>query len=160
MIKMIANVCANGVIGVNGDLAVKYPEDMKHFKRSTFNSIVIMGRNTFESMGSKPLPSRMNFIVSSTLENNINNVKVFKTLSEAITASEDDCWIIGGSALYQEGMLYADSIHLTLSPDIIDTKNNKVNYFPWINPNYFYQGFYKTMETDHRLHECVYFRRT
>ncbi len=66
MIGIIAAVSINGVIGLKKEncLPFSYPEDMKHFRETTKDSIVVMGRNTFESIG-RPLPKRENIVISS-----------------------------------------------------------------------------------------------
>ena len=60
-IYLIAAVARNGVIGVNGQLPWRLPEDLQHFKRLTLGHPVIMGRRTWESLG-KPLPDRKSVV--------------------------------------------------------------------------------------------------
>jgi dihydrofolate reductase len=145
-IKMIAAVSQNGVIGVDNSIPWNYPEDMKHFKTltsapttiegKTILPTIVMGRKTFESIG-RPLPKRKNIVItSSTLEvdgiitgNDLNKVIGDSLIGESI-------WLIGGSSIYQEGMLNVDEIHLTLVPDWI-TQTTNVIRFPWINPKLF-----------------------
>lgn len=134
MIGIIAAVSMNGIIGVkdsngNGKLPFYYKEDLKNFKNKTLNSVVIMGRKTYESIG-KPLSNRDNFIITSSP---INNLICFSSIKEALENTKDkNVWFIGGSLIYQEAMNYADEIHLTLTPDFIYDKNS--NSFPFINP--------------------------
>lgn len=130
MIKIIAAVSQNRVIGIDNKLPFSYPEDMKHFKQSTQNSTVIMGRKTFESIGSKPLPNRRNIVITSS---NVN-IEHYKSLSQAVSAvnAEENIWLIGGASIYQEGMQFCDEMILTVTPDIIE-ENNCVK-FPEINP--------------------------
>lgn len=61
-------------IGKNNTIPWKNSEDMKHFKNITTGTTIIMGRRTFESIG-KPLPNRINIIVSSSEISNVNSVK-------------------------------------------------------------------------------------
>jgi len=129
MIKIIAAVSSNGVIGVNNSLPFHYPEDLKHFRESTLNSVIIMGRNTFESIGSKPLPKRRNIVISKSKL----SVECYTSLNEALSQiKEDNIWLIGGASIYQEGMSVADEIVLTITPDTIYSDN--CVRFPWINP--------------------------
>jgi dihydrofolate reductase len=110
--------------------------DMAWFKECTWGDTVIMGRKTWESMGSKPLKNRFNRIVSSTLIYSQLYKEVNPTahtsLSSAIKCSteqwgvsdfgleKDDptIWIIGGASLYKEGMDICDRIFMTMIPDI------------------------------------------
>jgi dihydrofolate reductase len=64
MLRLISIISSNGVIGVNNKLPFSYQTDMNYFRRMTLNKTVIMGRNTFESLG-KPLPKRRNIVISS-----------------------------------------------------------------------------------------------
>lgn len=115
MIKLIAAVSKNGVIGNNNDLIFKDKEDMKHFKETTTGSIVMMGRKTWESLGSKPLPNRNNIVVT-------NNPKLLKELwgnpyvdtDTALEYQQDfskkDMFIIGGGQIYKQMMPHADEL--------------------------------------------------
>lgn len=129
MIKIIAAVSENGVIGVNNSLPFHYPEDLKHFKQSTVNQTIIMGRKTFESLGSKPLPNRKNIVIT---KNSIDNIECCSSISQAINKYNQDVWLIGGYQVFQEGMNVANEIVLTITSDYI-TAPNAVT-FPWINP--------------------------
>lgn len=140
MIKIIAAVSQNGVIGKNNDLPWgkdKYPEDMKFFRQMTANSIVIMGRRTFESMGSKPLPKRENILISRKVDERLHT---FTSLDKAISEyNTEDCqwdiWLIGGAGIYREGMKFAHEIYLTLIPE--EVHGDGLIYFPWIDPSKF-----------------------
>lgn len=140
MIGMIAAVSKNSVIGVDGHLPFDYPEDMKHFRKTTANSTIIMGRKTWESIG-RVLPKRRNMVISRTPVE-MEGVETFDSLAHAIMIARlnsspfgASIWLIGGASIYEEGMQYADEIHLTLTPDVI-TAPNAVK-FPWINPQQF-----------------------
>ena len=65
MISAIVAVDNNWGIGYNGNLLEHIPEDLKHFKTITEGHIIIMGRKTWDSLPKKPLPNRVNVIVSS-----------------------------------------------------------------------------------------------
>ncbi len=139
MIGMIAAVTQNGVIGVENKLPFDYPEDMKHFRTTTANSTVIMGRKTLEGIG-RPLPKRQNFQISRT-GSPLVGVETFSSMKEALEVAArtsdqfPNVWLIGGASIYEEGMQYADKIVLTLTPDI-ELRKPAVK-FPWINPNVF-----------------------
>ena len=65
MITLIAAIGRNNEIGLNNQLVCKIPEDMKHFKSYTMGKVLIMGRQTFMSIGGKPLPGRKCIVVST-----------------------------------------------------------------------------------------------
>jgi dihydrofolate reductase len=141
MIGMIAAVTTNGVIGVENKLPFDYPADMKHFRTTTANSVVIMGRKTFEGIG-RPLPKRRNIVISRIAKGlgtlPTEGIEVISSLEEAVAiAREDqrDTWLIGGAFVYEEGMKYADKIVLTLTPDV-EMRTPAVR-FPWISPQRF-----------------------
>ena len=134
MIGIIAAVTKNGIMGVDNQLPFNYPEDLSHFRKTTADSIVIMGRNTYDSIG-KPLPKRRNIVVTSK---KIESVETANSLSGAIDLCINDnrpIWLIGGSSIYEEGMLIANKIILTITPDL-EVRNPAVR-FPWINPTLF-----------------------
>jgi dihydrofolate reductase len=142
MIKIISAISKNGIIGDgNGNLPFDYPEDMKHFRKSTLNSVIIMGRKTFEGIG-KPLPKRRNIVISRIAKGlgllPKEGIEIASSLEGAIDMTKDastDVWLIGGAFVYEEGMKYADELHLTLTPDNIVFRNPIK--FPWINPQLF-----------------------
>lgn len=137
MIGIIAAVSMNGIIGIDGKIPWDYPADMKHFRETTANSIVIMGRKTFEGIG-RPLPKRRNIVVSSSLSLSTEGIELVPSVAHAIdlTQSDDrDVWFIGGASIYEFGMYFADKIVLTLTPDI-ETRTPAIR-FPFINPRIF-----------------------
>lgn len=139
MIKMIAAVSRNGIIGTDNKIPWDYPEDMKFFRTSTANSVVIMGRNTYNSIG-KPLPKRRNIIISRQMIP-ADGIEIATSVKHALDMCENesrDIWLIGGESVYAEGMEFADEIFLTMIPKWVDTENAKsVARFPWINPQTF-----------------------
>ena len=117
-VVIIAAIANNGVIGRENKLPFKLKDDMKIFKQLTTGNAVIMGRKTFESMGSKPLPNRNNSIVSSTLPKSIDGkFEVFSNLNSAILANETidskPVFIIGGKSMYEEALDMASVMILT-----------------------------------------------
>ena len=117
---MIVAYDKNRGIGLANDLPWHISEDLQYFKFMTIGKVVIMGRNTFESLKRKPLPGRINIIVSTSEEYEAEvaseDVFVFRTMPDAIAfASQFDkeIMIIGGSATYQSGLQYASRIYAT-----------------------------------------------
>ena len=90
--KIISHVVAlsnNNVIGVDNNLPWNLKTDLLHFKEYTTNKIIIMGRKTYESIG-KPLPNRMNYVVSTTI-GEIEGALVFKSTEDAIKSAMHYC---------------------------------------------------------------------
>lgn len=104
----------NGVIGVNNQLPWKLPEDLKHFKEITMGHPIIMGRNTWESLG-RPLPGRRNLVVTRNPSYNPEGAEVFTSLDDAIDACSGcpKVFIIGGAQIYEQAMLMADTLIVT-----------------------------------------------
>ena len=130
--KLIAAVDQNLALGVSGDLLFRIPEDLKLFKRLTTGHVVLMGRKTFESLGCKPLPDRVNIVISTTKKYENNGVITFKNLTAAVEYSkhnfpDKDLYVVGGGRIYEESLKYADEVILTMydrSYEDVDT------YFP------------------------------
>lgn len=126
---LIAAVEKNNGIGKDNAIPWKLKADMQFFKQTTSGNTVIMGRRTFESLGSKPLPNRHNVVISSQLtlgshyhEEAGNGYKVFPTLLNAMNyllpfvegrSHDEKVYLIGGSKIYEEGMQFASEILLT-----------------------------------------------
>lgn len=136
-IILIAAEAANKVIGNNGQMPWHIPEDLKHFKNETSSSAVIMGRKTFESIGSKPLPNRVNVIVSRQMDagwippNGAHRVHSFKSaVKSLIAANFEQAFVIGGEQLFRAAMPWASRIVLTKLYQSFEGDT----YFPDINP--------------------------
>lgn len=108
-ISHLVAVSKNLVIGVDNNLPWNLKADLAHFKKYTLDKIIIMGRKTYESIG-RPLPNRINYVVSRTL-NEIPGTVVFNSLENAISAAEqenikmnknNEIVIIGGGHIFHE----------------------------------------------------------
>ena len=119
-IDIVAAVAANNVIGANGGLPFKLSTDLKRFKALTIGKPVIMGRKTFESIG-KPLPGRINIVISRQPDYAPDGVISARSLNEAIriaTAAtmandaEAVC-ILGGGEIYAQALMRADRLLIT-----------------------------------------------
>jgi dihydrofolate reductase len=113
-LTIIAAVSENGVIGANGDLPWRLPDDLKRFKRLTQGGAVIMGRATFESIG-KPLPGRRNVVLTRREEWRAAGVETAHTLDEALALVEPagHAFVGGGGDVYRLTMPLASAIELT-----------------------------------------------
>lgn len=127
-IAMIAAMAKNRVIGLDNDMPWHLPDDLKFFKAMTTGKPVIMGRKTFESIGSKPLPNRPNYVISRQSDFDANGANVFTSV-EAVLAElsdQDEVIIMGGGQLYKMMLPKADKLYLTL----IDTEIKGDTLFP------------------------------
>lgn len=104
----------NLVIGKDGALPWRYPEDLKHFKETTLDHTMIMGRGVFEELKEKALPGRKNVVLSKT--KNYTHVPHFKSLEEALAEekNQEEVFIIGGGVLYKQTLPIADKLIVTL----------------------------------------------
>ena len=130
MISAIVAVDENWGIGFNGELLEKIPEDMKWFRLLTHERTILMGRKTWDSLPKKPLPDRLNLVITRG-ERKFDNMTVFINMEEAkVRAREaakdhDDEWfVIGGGQIYKELLPFCDRVYVTKifkSHDNVDT---------------------------------------
>ena len=127
-IAMIAAMAKNRTIGLDNDMPWHLPDDLKFFKANTTGKPVIMGRKTFESIGSRPLPNRPNIVISRNPDLKLEGVQVFQSIDDAIAAyqSVEEVIIMGGGQLYKQMLERADRLYLTL----IDVELNGDTAFP------------------------------
>jgi dihydrofolate reductase len=137
-ISIIAAVAKNGVIGNEGDIPWSLPSDFAYFKKTTIGKPIIMGRKTFISIG-RPLPKRVNIIVSAKKDYQPDGVIVINSLEAAIEMAkniaqadkQNEIMIIGGASIYEQAMAKANRLyisHVELSP-----KGD--SFFPKIDKN-------------------------
>ena len=119
LISMIAAVGENLELGAGNELLWHLPIDLKFFKNTTWALPVIMGRKTFESVGSKPLTGRTNIIISRQegLTSQYDNVWFASSLEEAIEHAKKletkEIMIAGGAQIYEQALPVANRIYLT-----------------------------------------------
>ena len=109
--KLIVACDPKGGIGLDGKLPwTNIQGDLPRFKALTTGKVVIMGRNTYESLPVKPLPNRINVVVTSKI---IEGVKTIPNISIMDSINYKDAWIIGGAKLVNTNWWCMDEIHLT-----------------------------------------------
>ncbi|WP_447588265.1 dihydrofolate reductase [Aquipseudomonas campi] len=124
---LIAALAQNRVIGRDNQLPWHLPADLKYFKARTLGKPIIMGRKTWDSLG-RPLPGRLNLVVSRQPGLSLEGAEVFASLEAAIVRADewaraqgvDELMLIGGAQLYEQGLELADRLYLTrvaLSPE-------------------------------------------
>lgn len=115
-ISLVAAVAANGVIGRNGRLPWKLPDDLARFKALTMGHPVIMGRSTFQSMG-RALTGRTNIVLSRDPDLRIQGCTITHSAEEARAAAmatgTEEAFVIGGTAIYALFLPGARRLYLT-----------------------------------------------
>ena len=114
IVSMIAALANNRVIGLDNKMPWHLPAELQLFKRATLGKPIVMGRNTFESIG-RPLPGRLNIVLSRQHDYTAEGVTVVATLEEAVMAAGDveELMIIGGATIYNQCWAAADRLYLT-----------------------------------------------
>lgn len=116
--KQIVNVDLKFGIGLNNQLLVKIPHDLEFFKQQTLNKIVVMGKSTFLSLPKqKPLPNRINIVLTHQLDFNYPGVIVASSIQHLLEILKsynlDDVYVIGGASIYQQLLPYCDQLLVT-----------------------------------------------
>ena len=114
MISLIVAMARNRVIGANGTIPWHLPAELKRFKTITMGHHMIMGRNTWESIG-RILPGRTTVVVTRQSDYKVPGAIVTGSLDDAIAAcgSDTEIFVIGGAQLYAAALPSADRIYLT-----------------------------------------------
>ena len=137
MIKsIIAAISQNGVIGSKNGIPWNYPDDWKHFRKTTRGYPIIAGRKTYESFQVHPLPGRLNIILShNTNYQPPGEALVFNDLQLAFDRAEKEgkgkVFILGGAEIYHQTIPICDEMILTFIPKQI----NGDAFFPHWEPN-------------------------
>lgn len=121
-ISIIVAVSENGVIGKDNRLLWHLSSDLKRFKALTTGHTIVMGRNTFLSIG-KALPNRRNVVLSHTMKSgDVENVEVFDSLEtfQKTIQNEEEVFIIGGGKVYHQFLPLASKVYLTRVHTVID----------------------------------------
>ena len=112
-LTLIAALAQNRVIGRDGDLPWRLPDDLKRFKRLTVGKTVLMGRKTWDSLG-RPLPDRDNWVLSRDPAFKPAAATVFASLDQALNAGQGrELVVIGGAELYRQTLAVATRLELT-----------------------------------------------
>lgn len=117
---MIAAVARNDVIGHDNAMPWHLPADLKHFKAMTLGKPIIMGRKTWDSLG-RPLPGRLNLVVSRQPGLQLDGAETFTSLGAARVRAEqwarehgvEELMLIGGAQLYTQALDQAQRLYLT-----------------------------------------------
>lgn len=106
---IISSVTQDNIIGVDGNLPFHIPYDLKWFKMNTYGCAIIMGRKTWDSLPKKPLPGRLNIVLSRSYREKINGDVYWATSLEEALALADYCnkrpVCIGGGEIFRLALL-------------------------------------------------------
>lgn len=121
-LSIIVACAQNMAIGKNNDLLWHISDDLKRFKSLTSGHAVLMGRNTFDSLPKKPLPKRRNIVITHNPDFSYQipdtatgTLEVVHSIQEALlqTQGEEEVFVIGGAAIYQQLLPLADKLYIT-----------------------------------------------
>lgn len=117
MITIIAAIAKNNALGKNNELIWHLPADLKRFKKITSGHFILMGRNTFESIG-KPLPNRTTIIITRNKNYFKDGCLIANSLEDALALAnkEEKVYIIGGAQIYKYALdnNLVDALDITL----------------------------------------------
>ncbi len=155
-LAMIACIGRDGGLGKNNDLLWRFSEDQKFFRNTTMDSIIVMGRKTFISIG-RALPGRENLVLSRS---NISapDVTVFhdKTeLDQYLKSIDSQKFIIGGASLYEMYLSEAETIYLTE----VNAEKPADVFFPSFDRSNYNAEILQTGETDGVSYRIVKYSR-
>jgi dihydrofolate reductase len=113
-ISLVVAMARNRVIGRDGAMPWRLPEDLAYFKRVTMGHPIVMGRKTYESIG-RPLPGRLNIVVTRNAGFAAPGCRVVDSMEAAYGAAGDahEVSVIGGTSIFDAALPRADVIHLT-----------------------------------------------
>lgn len=149
-IAFIVAMDENRLIGRDGRLPWRLPDDMEWFRRHTIGKPCIMGRKTYESLPERfrPLPNRLNIVVTRRRDYAAPGTTVVHSVDEALEAAGDaaEVMIIGGGQLFTELLAQADRLYLTL----IEAAESGDVYFPTMEPGEWIESYCQEHPTDDR----------
>ena len=124
-VSLIVAITDNGVIGHEGGMPWRMSDDLKRFKRLTMDHHLIMGRNTYESIG-RLLPGRTTIILTRNADYQVAGALMARDLDHALelAAGDDEVFVIGGAEVYRFAMpyvskMYVTRIHATVKGDTV-----------------------------------------
>ena len=150
---IIAAMTNDGVIGSGNTMPWRIPEESGHFRKTTMGGTVVMGRKTFESMGSRLLFGRNNIVVSRTLAET-EGIDICDSLDAALEKAASygkEIFIAGGAEIYRNALPFSDKLCLSYIKQAYEGDT----HFPEFDPN----EWDVVEETDHSEFVLKIFRR-
>ena len=152
MINIIAAIGKNNELGKDNKLVFNVPEDLKYFKEITTNKTVVMGYNTYKSIG-KALPNRTNIVLTKK-DIILDDVFICNNYKDILSINED-IFIIGGESIYKLFLPYADNLYLTE----IDKEVDADTFFPKFNKNLYDKEIIKENSFNNLKYKFVVYKR-
>ena len=145
---MVVAYDKNRGIGADNDLLWQrdLPADLKHFRKMTTGKSIIMGRRTFESIGSKPLPDRQNIVLSRT-PTGVDKVITAGSLEAAYAMAQYPIVVIGGESVFREALPTVDVIYAT---EVDADFPQATVFFPKIDMNEWWETSREHHEADEK----------
>jgi len=112
-IVLVVAIANNGVIGNNGAIPWHISDDMKRFKALTIGHTVVMGRKTWDSLPKRPLPGRINVVVTRQKDWRADGAVTASSLGQATAGTSGTVMVIGGAEIYERALPLASRIELT-----------------------------------------------
>ncbi|MGV3591125.1 MAG: type 3 dihydrofolate reductase [Gammaproteobacteria bacterium] len=120
-VSLIVAMSQNRVIGRENQMPWHLPDELQYFKRVTMGKPVLMGRNTFESIG-KPLPGRPNIVITRNTDYEVDGISVVNSVEDALDLAEQltehdanaEAMVIGGAQIFAATFPRADLLYLTI----------------------------------------------
>ena len=149
MITVIAAIASNNALGKDNDLIWHLPADLKRFKKVTTGHYILMGRNTYESIG-KPLPNRTTIIITRNKNYFKEGCLIANSLEQAIEMSKEEAqvFIIGGAQIYKETI--AKNLAQQLDITLVHKDFEADVYFPEIDPKIWKEVVRENFEADEK----------
>ncbi len=149
MITIIAAIGKNNELGKDNDLIWHLPADLKRFKKVTSGHYIIMGRNTFESIG-KPLPNRTTVIITRNNDYFKDGCLISNSIEDALelAENEENAFLIGGAQIYKQAIEnnLVDKLDIT----IVHHEFEADVYFPKIDNNIWYEVAREDFKADEK----------
>ena len=157
--KLIVAASENWGIGNKNELLFSIPQDMKFFRETTKDSVVIMGRNTLDSFpGKKPLKNRVNIVLTKNPEYTAEGALICHSVQDAIEESkkyDKEVFVIGGESIYRELLPYCNTAFVTR----VHAEAEADTFFPNLDeaPDWKLSGTSETIEDNgYKFEFCTY----
>ena len=157
-ISIIVAVARNWAIGLNNHLLWHIPEDFKWFRKHTAGHPVVMGRRTWESLPLKPLPGRINVVITDDPTDCFPGTICVNSIEEAVNQMDTggENFIIGGGMVYRQFLPLAQKVYLTM----VDREFNADVWFPELDSREWKETYREEHLKDEPGYTFLIFERT
>lgn len=154
IINIIAAVGKNLELGKDNKLIWPIKEDLIYFKEKTMGKAVVMGKNTFYSIG-KALPKRNNIVLTSG-DIDVDDIKILHDYKDVFSLEDEEIFIIGGETIYRLFLPYADNLYLT---EIEKEEKEADSYFPYFDKELYNRELIKDSNNNELKYSFVRYRK-